>query len=128
MNIIGWDIGIKNLAFCLLKKLDTTNTNEDDKSYDFVFKENKYKIQDWNVINVVDQVNDNLEDEGTLIISSRPKVKCSIVNEKRKTCVKNAVYCKEQLKNGEYEGLCANHFAKLNYSRLPKVEKKSILH
>jgi hypothetical protein len=36
-TILSWDVGIKNLAFCMLQK-----------------EENKFKILDWGVINLVD--------------------------------------------------------------------------
>ena len=142
MYIIGWDIGIKNLAYCIIDKYDSTkdatykkiiNASNLDNSIKlklqnkleiFEFNDQKYIILDWEDINVVAKVSQNMADQGELYLSSRPKFKCSITNNKNKQCSKNAIYCKELVTNGKYFGYCNAHFLKSPYSRLPRIDEK----
>lgn len=41
MKIVSWDVGIKNLAYCIMEKQDDTNT--------------PYKIHNWGNINIIEQ-------------------------------------------------------------------------
>ena len=126
--IIGWDIGIKNLAYCLIRHIDEDNNhkvNDYNEKHCFIFNNKKYEICDWGIINIMDQVHQHLENDGEIILTNRPKLKCKLCISKGGKYLKNAVYCKEETNNNEYYGLCANHFKKLNYIRLPKVEPKS---
>ena len=142
MYIIGWDIGIKNLAYCIIDKYDSTkdatykkiiNASNLDNSIKlklqnkleiFEFNDQKYIILDWEDINVVAKVSQNMADQGELYLSSRPKFKSSITNNKNKQCSKNAIYCKELVTNGKYFGYCNAHFLKSPYSRLPRIDEK----
>lgn len=67
MKIIGWDIGIKNLSYCLL---DTEQINDNNKSYKeyFEFNGNNYYLVDWQVINLIPKLSRN-EDE--ILLKSR---------------------------------------------------------
>lgn len=138
MRVIGWDIGIKNLAFCIIDEYDGSLDKEykqiiNDNDFNnkeleiFEFNNNKYIILDWGIINIVDKVSENMEDNGELYLSSRPKFKCSMCNVKNKQCSKNATYCKELVTDGKYFGYCNSHFLKSPYSRLPKVDEKKPL-
>ena len=40
MKIVSWDVGIKNLAYCIMEKKDDTNT--------------PYKIYNWGNINIIE--------------------------------------------------------------------------
>ena len=132
--IIGWDIGIKNLSYCLIRPIYVDKDKDKDREtkesdYDetkcFIFNNNKYEIYDWGIINIMDQVHHHFENEGEIILNNRPKFKCNLLNLKGKRCHKNAIYCKEETNNNEYYGFCENHFRKQKYNRLPKVESKS---
>ena len=68
MKIIGWDIGIKNLSFCLLDTEPINNiTNEVYKEY-FEFNDNKYYLVDWKVLNLIPNLSRN---ENEIILKSR---------------------------------------------------------
>ena len=139
MDVIGWDIGIKNLAFCMIDRYDSSKDEQykkiikqnsldgiDDKLEVFEFNKKKYIVLDWNVINVVNQVSINMEKNGDLYLSERPNIKCSSNNIKGLRCTRNAIYCDEDTINEEYVGYCNSHFEKLNKTRLPKIEKRPI--
>jgi hypothetical protein len=65
MKIIGWDIGIKNLSYCIL---DTEqNANYTYKEY-FEFNDNTYYLIDWKVINLIPKLTRN---ENEIILKSR---------------------------------------------------------
>lgn len=92
---IGWDIGIKNLAYCLLKKISLPDniSSEDDKmaflqtmENVLVFNNNIYQIVDWNVINIASNVSDKqlLNGEMTLAQRSELKCKCESLGKKKK--------------------------------------------
>lgn len=139
MDVIGWDIGIKNLAFCMIDRYDSSKDEQYKKyikqnSLDgnstklelFEFNKKKYIILDWNVINIVDQVSANMKKNGELYLSDRPIIKCSCNNAKGTRCTRNAVYCEEDTIPTGYTGLCKSHFEKSNHTRLPKIEKNPI--
>lgn len=75
MIILGWDIGIKNLAYCKLEQLDneTSKNNEEDV---FKFNNKSFSLMEWNVINITDQVASNNLDNGRITLSNL-KPKCN---------------------------------------------------
>ena len=76
---LGWDVGIKNLSFCLI---------------DFNEEEKQYKIIDWGIINLV---------KNHLL----PNVQCcGTVKSTGKKCQKSSVYV---LKNNSMVGYCKAH-------------------
>lgn len=74
MNIISFDVGIKNMAYCILS-----------------INENKLTIKDWNIINLI-QIDQ----------TSNPQSKCSCYNKPKSNklpptpCIKTAKYTKNQ--------------------------------
>lgn len=79
MRIIGWDIGIKNLSYCLL---EANNSNDDINKEYFEFNNNKYYLIDWKVINLIPKLTRN---ENEILLKNRNiPVSCnySIVNKK----------------------------------------------
>jgi hypothetical protein len=65
MKIIGWDIGIKNLSYCLL---DTEqHPTQPYKEY-FEFNGNNYYLVDWQVLNLIPKLTRN---DNELILKSR---------------------------------------------------------
>ena len=133
---IGWDIGIKNLAYCVLETKETNETNENT----FIFNKHTYDICNWKDISLVTQIESNLADSGQVShinntltccgIKNSPKQKAKnsideIMEPSEKICGKKAFYAKDEvLENGDYEGLCKTHFKKLKIARLPILSVK----
>ena len=79
MNVLSFDVGMKNLAYCLFK-----------------IQDKQYTILDWNIINICSNDNNN-------------KKICQGVKKKGQKCTKNAFYfkneycfCKIHAKNQKY--------------------------
>jgi len=130
---IGWDIGIKNLAYSNVELVDSKSDSNltHIKLGNYVFN-----IKDWDVINLVEEVETNQTIDGQLILSKRPLLTCfcpkiakgSIQIDKsgkEVLCNKNATYCLEKKYNGEYRGICDTHYKKLDFKSLPTVSDKS---
>ena len=120
---IGWDIGIKNLAYCVLDSgsAEITITNTEDT---ICFNNNNYNIVNWKDISLVSQIETNMEETGE-VSHINNTLKCCATNESankksnkkinvktnaKKTeitkeetevissiCGKSAMYCKEEL-------------------------------
>ena len=144
---IGWDIGIKNLAYCILESniesnLDNSNTSDNS----FTFNNHKYNISKWADISLVSQIESNLATSGEVshinntltccgtktISKKKSKANTETNNEanaeantESSICGKKAFYAKEEVSpTGEYSGLCKTHFKKLKISRLPILSVK----
>ena len=137
---IGWDVGIKNLAYCLLKKISLPDniTSEDDKmaflqkmENVLVFNNNIYQIVDWNVINIASNVGDKQLLNGEITLAQRPelKCKCESLGKKKKIdsspyCNKKAIACKVKKVNGEYMGYCSHHLKRADLDMTEYVDGK----
>ena len=141
---IGWDIGIKNLAYCSLESNVSINSNNINS---FVFNNKHYDIISWADISLVSQIETNMEDSGE-VSHINTTLKCSALQETKakskskkenkidieiqpqpKVCGKSAFYCKEELQsdssgNTIYSGLCKTHFKKSGEERLPELTVK----
>ena len=144
---IGWDIGIKNLAYCSLESNVSINSNNINS---FVFNNKHYDIISWADISLVSQIETNMEDSGE-VSHINTTLKCSALQETKakskktknnenneneieiqpqpKVCGKSAFYCKEELQtdtsgNTIYSGLCKTHFKKSGEERLPDLTVK----
>ena len=145
---IGWDIGIKNLAYCSLESNVTIKSNNINT---FVFNNKHYDILSWADISLVSQIETNMEDSGE-VSHINTTLKCSAIQETKskktkktknnenneneieiqpqsKVCGKSAFYCKEELQsdssgNTIYSGLCKTHFKKSGEERLPELTVK----
>jgi len=144
---IGWDIGIKNLAYCSLESNVSINSNNINS---FVFNNKHYDIISWADISLVSQIETNMEDSGE-VSHINTNLKCSALQETKakskktknnenneneieiqpqsKVCGKSAFYCKEELQtdtsgNTIYSGLCKTHFKKSGEERLPDLTVK----
>jgi len=141
---IGWDIGIKNLAYCSLEANVNVNSNNTNS---FVFNNKHYDIVSWADISLVSQIETNMEDSGE-VSHINTTLKCSALQETKakskskkenkidieiqpqpKVCGKSAFYCKEELQsdssgNTIYSGLCKTHFKKSGEERLPELTVK----
>lgn len=105
---LGWDIGIKNLAYCLIRKLplDELPPSPDTKNV-LHLGNNYYQISDWDVINIIPRVSDYIHQRGELMLQQRPIVKCrsqisikgknkgkpTLDNTKPQYCGKTALIC-----------------------------------
>jgi hypothetical protein len=145
---IGWDIGIKNLAYCVLESnpdslLSTSNKNNKINTQEnlFTFNKHNYNILNWKDISLVSQIESNLATAGQVSHINNTLTCCGIKtpskkkpttttitttsNDEPKICGKKAFYAKEELtESGEYEGLCKTHFKKLKIDRLPILSVK----
>ena len=131
---IGWDIGIKNLAYCVLESNINDNANIENL---FTFNKHNYNILIWKDISLVTQIESNLATAGQVThinntltccgIKTTSKKKHNTINTEveLKICGKKAFYAKEELTEArQYEGLCKTHFKKLKISRLPILTVK----
>jgi hypothetical protein len=122
---IGWDIGIKNLAYCIIEPLETSS---DDA---IQFNNTYYKIHKWADISLVSQIESNLQNSGEVSLINTVMKCCSPKTDKLNApiCGNNAVYCAEELNaNGEYKGYCKNHFKKLGIARMPEINVRKCYH
>ena len=133
---IGWDIGIKNLAYCVLENNELGEVITKENA--FVFNKHTYTISHWQDVSLVTQIESNLATSGQVShinntltccgIKSSPKKnakKPSQQENDEKICGKKAFYAKEEvLETGDYEGLCKTHFKKLKIARLPELSVK----
>jgi hypothetical protein len=139
---IGWDIGIKNLAYCVLESNDLSEKTAKENS--FVFNKHTYSISNWADISLVTQIESNLATSGQVSHINNTLTCCGIKNSSKKNsnsisksknttqkeddqkvCGKKAFYAKEEVSdNGDYEGLCKTHFKKLKISKLPELSVK----
>ena len=130
---IGWDIGIKNLSYCVLE----SNINDDvNLENTFIFNNKKYNICEWKDISLVAQIESNLATAGEVSHINNTLVCCGTKNSSKKKkndeenniislCGKKAFYAKEEVSpEGEYSGLCKTHFKKLKIARLPILSVK----
>lgn len=115
---VGWDIGIKNLAHCLIKKLPT-DQNITGLNNIITISGNHYQIPvaTWEVIDFSKGAGDKVNERGEMMLIQRPPVLCKCDTGKMKNgttlCNKNASYCKlDRNPDGTYFGYCANHFKK----------------
>lgn len=77
---LGWDIGIKNLAYCLIKKLDKSPDPSDKSQKNILLLSgNYYQIVDWDVVNIIPRVSSYIKQRGELVLQQRPIVKCKAI-------------------------------------------------
>ena len=133
---IGWDIGIKNLAYCVLENNELGEVITKENA--FVFNKHTYTISHWQDVSLVTQIESNLATSGQVShinntltccgIKSSPKKNAKKSSQKEnadKICGKKAFYAKEEVsETGDYEGLCKTHFKKLKIERLPELSVK----
>lgn len=116
---LGWDIGIKNLSYCLLKIVNQKN----DRCIELLLngKNVFIEILYWDIINIVDNIESN-NNEFTL--SKRDKLNCSF-----NKCKKVSYFCLNKKVNNQYVSYCRFHYNKLedktNYIELIKKPKCS---
>jgi hypothetical protein len=117
---VGWDIGIKNLAHCLVKKLPADQSITGLTNI-ITISGNHYQIPaaTWDVIDFSKGAGDKVNERGEMMLIQRPQVLCKCDTGKIKNgttlCNKSASYCKvDRTADSIYYGYCANHFKKAN--------------
>lgn len=121
-HAIGWDIGIKNLSYCVLEH-STTTPNTTTPNH-ITFNNTNYQITNWVDISLLSQITNNLADVGKAT-SLASKITCACPkNDKINApiCGVSASYCHETISpSGEYRGYCKSHFKKSGIARMPTV-------
>jgi len=122
--IIGWDIGIKNLSYCIIKELIGDEKPDSLENYEDCFRLNDrvFQIVDWSLINVTDNM-DSISEDNKVILMNRKKPMCIYEIATNKKCGKPANFCLESIQDNNYEGYCNNHFKRTRYTCLPVVSK-----
>ena len=129
---IGWDIGIKNLAYCVIEQCTSTSTSTaqtapiptQTTTNHITFNNTTYQITNWADISLLSQITNNLADAGEAS-SLATKITCACPkNDKINAPICGAVasYCHESLApSGEYRGYCKSHFKKSGITRMPII-------
>lgn len=110
-RVIGWDIGIKNLSYCIFDSIQQNESGNEYNEY-FEFGENRYYLVDWQVINLIPKLE---RKENEIILSDRqiPDSCCYItVNKKgveRKCNSKVKVACWSKENDKEISYYCVKH-------------------
>ena len=116
---LGWDIGIKNLSYCLLKIVKKKN----DKCIEICINGKKIIIEiiRWDIINITDNIT---KSNNEFTLSNRDKLKCCF-----NKCKKVGYFCLNKKINNEYVSYCRFHYNKLenkkDYIELIKKPKCS---
>ena len=122
---IGWDIGIKNLAYCIIEPVSESSPET------LTINGGHYQIHKWADISLVSQIETNLQSAGEVShINTNLKCGCS-KNDKLNApeCGLNAVYCHEELTvDGQYRGYCKKHFKNSGISRMPEIAVRRCYH
>ena len=84
---IGWDIGIKNLAYCVLDTSLNINSNISSSINTFTFNKTKYNITHWEDISLVTQIECNLATSGE-VSHINNTLKCCFLKENTKSKTK----------------------------------------
>ena len=139
---IGWDIGIKNLAYCIIEPQCninvSTETSSPSTSNEYItLLGMNFKIKFWNDISLVSQIERNLQDCGEIShINNILKCCCNKKPIKSKPndiikCENTAAYCDTVLySDGTYKGYCKIHYKSyikdnaLTISKLPDINAK----
>lgn len=101
-SICGWDIGIKNCSYCIIKQIDNNeikNTESKKEGHEIyiTINDNKYIIRGWDVINLLPEVERMQINKGNISLTARPKLKCTkelkqlVIGDEEDTC--EMVYC-----------------------------------
>jgi hypothetical protein len=101
-SICGWDIGIKNCSYCIIKQIDNNEiknpeTKTGEHEIYITINNNNYIIRGWDVINLLPEVERMQINKGNISLTARPKLKCTkalkqlILGDEEDTC--EMVYC-----------------------------------
>jgi hypothetical protein len=123
INSIGWDIGIKNLSYCVIRPVEASTTET------IKINNHNYEIMRWADINLVSEIETNLNNTGEASLINLELKCCKPKTDKlgdQNKCGIKANYCLESKSaDSQYQGICKKHFKKGGYSRLPDVAIKT---
>lgn len=111
MKLISFDIGIKNMAYCVFSISGEHLIHTDSSNNDIICN---YSILDWNVLNLMDIIDTPIHKCTEHTISSSKK------NTLHKKCDKNAKY----MKNDKY--YCDKHAKQCSQFMIPKREYSNV--
>jgi hypothetical protein len=132
---IGWDIGIKNLAYCVVEQNPDSESN--DAKDLITFNATKYAINSWADISLLKQVMNNMATggEATSLASASQLTCVSPKTDKigAPICGASTSYVHEELSaDGAYRGYCKTHFKKIIASstttRMPTLPVNKCYH
>lgn len=114
---IGWDIGIKNLAYCVLEQHPSLTINATMTDI-LTFNNARYAITNWADISLVKRITENMATDGEATsLASVVKITCANAKTDKigaPICGTVASYVHEQVNpDGTYRGCCKNHYKKL---------------
>ena len=144
-SVCGWDIGIKNCSYCIIDNLDNNNNLDNNINLDnennnnpnninstyITINNNKYSIREWDVINVLPEVEKMQINKGIISLDARPQLKCTkitkqiIMNDNNAInetcyCNKNATFVSQDIPTNNtlndnlnaynYVSYCNKHF------------------
>ena len=108
--ILSWDIGIKNLSYCILSLSEKVEQNIPNNS---VVLDNKtFIIHHWDVINLVDKLEEVKKSSNQNLISSFSQRKSIICSHPK--CKKVSKYCHNDPQKYLNTGYCLSHFKKID--------------
>jgi hypothetical protein len=120
---IGWDIGIKNLAFCILQPCENSSTET------ITINNHYYNICKWQDISLVDEIENALNSSGEASILNMDlkccQPKTDKIGEKDLCNMKSCYVLDTKKQDGNYQGICKKHFKKGGYSYLAEINCKS---
>lgn len=120
--ILGWDVGIKNLAFAGLDKLASTPDNTFTLG-DFVFN-----IKIWDTINITQQVASNNLDGGSIVLTEA-KLKCAhqvVKGSKKAMLVADCGRKASHIAPNGTCGICATHLELYPSSKVFPITSKPL--
>lgn len=120
-SILGWDIGIKNLSYCKLKEVDSSQTAS------LTLNQKHIKVECWDVINLAESTQKQLiNSENEINLNNISIPTCFKSNKNGKPCSKKAQFI---LITSASKGVCQKHFKDLDTKTKKdylKIEKKPI--
>lgn len=119
---IGWDIGIKNLAFCILQPTENSSNET------ITINQHHYNISKWLDISLVDEIENALNSSGEASMLNMDlkccQTKTDKINEKELCNIKSFYVLDTKTQDGKYQGICKKHYKKGNYQNLVQINSK----
>lgn len=108
VKILSFDIGIKNLAYCLLESNNGADVNTD------------CAILDWGIIDLINDT--HIVNTNDTVVTD--KTKCSFLQKNNKICGKTG-YCHNKESNNGEDVLCKTHSKKYSEEQIDIIVKTS---
>ena len=119
---IGWDIGIKNLAFCIVQP------SENSSNETITINNHHYNITKWLDISLVDEIEHALNSTGEASMLNMDlkccQPKTDKMNETELCNIKSFYVLDNKTNDNKYQGICKKHYKKGNYQNLVEINSK----